>query len=267
MPTPPRTAAQVLEMQASSDVFRLDDVTFVGDHGRTTVSRLSLSAKPGSATALVGHVGGGKTTVLRLLAALVVPQSGSVRVFDTDLATLSYEELRRHRMRVGYSFESTGLVGNMSIGENIALPLRYHYLLGERADEKVKELALELEIEDYLDEPCFRVNGSVRKRALTARALALEPKLLLCDEPQVGLTRREACLVSDAIDRRRLVNGLSVVFADHDGYLDPFVVSRTFYLENGRLLTAPSMRPRTDREVAPLPERLSLSTDLIYRGS
>ena len=119
---------------------------------------------------------------------------------------------------------------------------------------------------EHLDEAPFRANGSVRKRALIARALAAEPKLLLCDEPQVGLTRREATLVSDAIDRRRS-KGLTVVFADHDAYLDPFVVTRTFYLENGRLLTAPSMRPPTDRADVPLAERMSLSTDLIYRGT
>jgi len=254
-------------MSSAQDAFRLDSVIFSSYEGRAVLDRLTLAGTPGSATALVGHVGGGKTTVLRLLAALVRPTYGSVHVFGVDLATLSYESLRAHRMQIGYAFESTGLVGNMSIGENIALMLSYHGHSPRRAAAKAHEVAEELQIEEHLDEAPFRANGSVRKRALIARALAAEPKLLLCDEPQVGLTRREATLVSDAIDRRRSSKGLTVVFADHDAYLDPFVVTRTFYLENGRLLTAPSMRPPTDRADVPLSERMSLSTALIYRGT
>jgi ABC-type lipoprotein export system ATPase subunit len=249
------------------DAFRLDDVVFSSYEGRAVLDRLTLAGTPGSATALVGHVGGGKTTVLRLLAALVRPTHGSVRALGVDLAALSYEGLRAHRMKVGYAFESTGLVGNMTIGENIALMLSYHGDDPGHAATKARELAEELQIDEHLDEAPFRANGSVRKRALIARALAQGPKLLLCDEPQVGLTRREASLVSDAIERRRASNGLTVVFADHDGYLDPFVVTRTFYLENGRLLTAPSIRPPTDRADVPLAERMSMSTALIYRGT
>jgi ABC-type transporter Mla maintaining outer membrane lipid asymmetry ATPase subunit MlaF len=254
-------------VSTTDDAFRLDDVVFTSYEGRTVLNRLTLAGASGSATALIGHVGGGKTTVLRLLAALARPRYGTVHALGVDLATLTYEGMRAHRMQVGYAFESTGLVGNMSIGENIGLMLSYHEDDPERAATKTRELAEELEIQRHLDEAPFRANGSVRKRALLARAFALEPKLLLCDEPQVGLTRREARMVSDAIERRRRSKGLTVVFADHDGYLDPFVVTRTFYLENGQLLRAPSINPPTDRADIPLTERMSLSTALIYRGT
>src|SRR5262249_34634086 len=133
--------------------------------GRTVLNRLTLAGAPGSATALVGHVGGGKTTVLRLLAALVRATYGTVRALGVDLSTLSYEGMRAHRMQVGYAFESTGLVGNMSVGENIALMLSYHQDDPKRAAAKARELAEELEIHEQLDEAPFRANGSVRKRA------------------------------------------------------------------------------------------------------
>jgi ABC-type transporter Mla maintaining outer membrane lipid asymmetry ATPase subunit MlaF len=252
------------------DAFRLDAVTFLGEKGRVVLDALSLSAKPGSATALVGHVGGGKTTVLRLLAGLVAPASGKVSVFGIDPATLSYEELRAHRMRVGYAFEWTGLLGNMTLGENIALPLSYHGDGDEteaRTANKVRELAEELEIDRHLDEYPAHANGSIKKRALSARALALEPKLLLCDEPQVGLTPRQARVVSAAIERRRRSRGLTVVIADHDGYIDPFVVTRTFYLENGRTRTAPSIHPPQERDESLRSDRVSLTPDIIYRGT
>jgi phospholipid/cholesterol/gamma-HCH transport system ATP-binding protein len=266
---PEELSSSPISLPSAADAFRLENVTFHNDQGRAVVERLSLSGKRGSATALVGHVGGGKTTVLRLLAALIAPSSGTVRALGVDLSTLSYEGVRAHRMQVGYAFESTGLVGNMTLGENIGLALSYHdegKVAASSTLEKVRDIAEELHIVRHLNDPPFRANGSVRKRALVARALIREPTLLLCDEPQVGLTPKEARLVSNAVERRRLRNNLTVVFADHDGYLDPFIVDRTFYLENGRLLIAPSMRPPTDRQAVPPAARISLSTDLIYRG-
>jgi ABC-type transporter Mla maintaining outer membrane lipid asymmetry ATPase subunit MlaF len=255
-----------------AEAFRLSDVTVraPGEVGRPVLERFSLLGLRGSATALVGHVGGGKTTALKLLAGLVAPSAGEVRVLGEEPHSLSYEGARAYRRRVGYAFESTGLIGNMTLGENIGLALAYE---DERHDtaqliaDKVKDIAEELRIERHLSEMPFRANGSVKKRALLARALVREPELLLCDEPQVGLTPKEARLVSNAIERRRLRGGLTVVFADHDGHLDPFVVLRVVYLENGRLLLSPSLRPPTDRQAVPPGARISLSTDLIYRGS
>jgi ABC-type lipoprotein export system ATPase subunit len=257
-------------MSEHGDAFRLDAVTFVGEGGKSVLDRISLSAQPGSSTALVGHVGGGKTTVLRLLAGLVKPSSGKVQVFGVDPSSLGYEGQRTHRMTVGYAFESTGLLGNMTLRDNIALPLAYHDVGndgGERTRAKVFELASELEIERHLDEHPSYANGSIKKRALGARALALEPRLLLCDEPQVGLTVRQARVVARALEKRRLERGLTILIADHDGHLDPFVVTRTFYVENGRPLEAPSLRPPRDRDDSHGLERVSLTTDLIYRGS
>jgi len=254
-------------MSSAQEAFRLNSVVFSSYEGRAVLDRLTLAGAPGSANRAGRPCRRRKDDRAAAPAALVRPTYGSVHAFGVDLATLSYESLRSHRMQIGYAFESTGLVGNMSIGENIALMLSYHGHSPRRAASKARELAEELQIDEHLDEAPFRANGSVRKRALIARALAAEPKLLLCDEPQVGLTRREATLVSDAIERRRSSRGLTVVFADHDAYLDPFVVTRTFYLENGRLLTAPSIRPPTDRADVPLAERMSMSTALIYRGT
>lgn len=246
-----------------TEAFSLEDVTVLAYDGRRIISGLTLRGARGSATALIGHVGGGKTTLLRLLAGLVTPISGSVRVGGVALGQLSYEGMRAHRMRIGYAFESTGLVGNWTLRQNIALALSYHGQDGVA----VTDLAEELRITDSLDERPFRVNASVRKRALIARALAHAPELLLCDEPQLGLTPREAQLVSDAIERRRKAGGLSVVLADHDGYLEPFVADHLFYVENGNLLTQPSMRPPPDRREDAVAERTSLTTASIYRGT
>ena len=234
-------------------VVSVDRVSFVDELGRAVLDGVSLHVQAGESIAIVGHNGGGKTTLLRLLAGLFAPTSGTIEVLGLDVAKASYREMARHRTRVGFVFELAGLWANRTIEENVALPLRYHgHALDPAAiQRKVRDLAGELGIERELAIPSFRANASVRKRALVARALALEPEVLLCDEPQVGLVRKEAELVAAAMERRRSERGLGVVIADHDGYLDPYVVDRSVFLENGRLLNRPSAAPPQDRQSDP----------------
>lgn len=229
--------------------------------GARVLDGLSFELEAGSAVALVGPVGSGKTTVLRLAARLAAPTRGTVFVFSHDVTKLGYEASRSHAQRIGFVFESTGLLGNLSVEANIALPLRYD-APSELVDARVRHIAQELGIERELGEPSFRANASVRKRALFARALVREPELLLCDEPQVGLTLREATLVRDAVERRR-AGGMSVLYADHDGELAPFLVDRLLYLESGELRATPSLRP-TRTSIVPLPDRASLPIAAIY---
>lgn len=232
----------------------MERVTVKDDLGRSVLNDMTLAIERGESVALVGHNGGGKTSALRLFAGMTAPTSGRVLVFGEDLAQLSYEAQRRHRTHTGFVFEAGGLWANRTIEENIALPLEYHAdatpgrapTLAEMR-EKVRAVAEELGIADALPLPSDRANVSVRKRALVARALVLEPELVLCDEPQVGLVAREAKRVSRAFERRRKDRGMTVVFADHDGVLDPFVVDRISYVENGRAFDRPSALPPADR--------------------
>lgn len=249
----------------------LEAVSFSSE-GRLVLDEVLIEVDRGTTTALVGPVGGGKTTLLRVIAGMVRPTSGVARVLGADLASLGYDGMRAHRLRIGFAFESTGLLGNASIGDNVALPLRYHQgaRLGHAAVlERVRAVAEELGIESHLAERSVLANASVRKRALVARALVLEPELLLCDEPQVGLTQREARRVADALERRRRERAMTMVMTDHDGWLDPYLADHTVYIDGGRLRTTPTLRPSEIDEALsdPMPERFSLSLVDIYGGS
>lgn len=236
----------------------LDRITVRDDTGRLVLDNVNISVLRGEAIALAGHNGGGKSTVLRLMAGMIKPTKGKVKVGGKDLSKLDYDALREHRTRVGFVFEAGGLWANRTVRENIALPLHYHARQVGDLDARVGTLAEELDIVEELDLPSHRVNASVRKRALVARALALDPLLLLCDEPQLGLVTVEARRVARAIERRRKERGMTVVYADHDGALDPYVATRMVYFENGHVFDRPSALPPPDRPsfVGVLPQAL-----------
>ncbi len=236
----------------------LDRVTVRDEAGRAVLDGVNLSVLRGEAVALCGHNGGGKSTALRLIAGLLRPTSGRVKVGNRDLSRLGYQATREHRTQVGFVFEAGGLWANRTVRENIALPLSYHAGRVPDLEQRVTSLAEELDIVDELPRVSHRVNASVRKRALFARALALDPALLLCDEPQLGLVLGEARRVAKAIERRRRERGMTVVYADHDGALEPYTATRMVYFENGHVFDRPSALPPPDRPsfVGVLPQAL-----------
>ncbi len=214
----------------------LREVWVSGEHGRHALAGISLQLDAGESVALVGRNGSGKTTVLRVLAGLTRPTRGSAEVFGVDPGALDDGRARRVREQIGYAFESFGLWSTRTVGENVALPLVYH-----RGGGDVVALARELGIEGALGLLPARVDASVKKRALLARALVLGPRLLLCDEPGFGLVHDEAAKVARAIERRR-AEGMTVLMTDHDGELGPYVATRRLHLDGGVLVDG--ARPR-----------------------
>ncbi len=207
-----------------------------GEH--VVISDVSFAIASNEHVALVGPAGCGKTTLLKLMAGLALPDEGEVRVDGVALSALDYEGLREHRLRTGYVFGDQGLVTNLPLFENVALPLRYHYgaALGEEAiRDRVLSVLSELEIDGAAPLMPARAHISIRRRALLARALLLEPVLLLFDEPQNGLVPAEQELVRKACEGRRAARGLTIVQADHDGHFGPFRPDRVVFLEGGRV--------------------------------
>lgn len=212
---------------------RLEDVTVVDDQGRALLDALSMVVMAGEALAVCGPSGGGKTTVLRLLGGMLEPASGVVEVGGVRRGGGGYEATRAWRQGVGLALEG-GFWSNRTVFENLALPLLYHEPDAPGLEARVAALAGELGIAGDLGLLGGAASVSVRRRALLGRALLREPALLLIDEPQLGLMPREARRVSDAIEARRRQRGLSVVYADRDGSVVPFVCERRVFLEAGR---------------------------------
>jgi ABC-type lipoprotein export system ATPase subunit len=221
-----------------SPLVLLESVNTAPERGRPGVEGASFQVEAGEALALVGPNGSGKTTLLRVMAGLVTPTAGRVTVFGRDLSTLDYEGQRAHRTRVGLVFEMGSLLANRSVRDNIALPFEYHSastLTDAEVDERVRALSEELHMEEGLERVGAAIHMSLARVALYARALILEPDLLLVDEAQSSLSPRQRARVSAALERRRRERGMAIVYADHDGALAPFVTTRRLYVVRGRV--------------------------------
>jgi phospholipid/cholesterol/gamma-HCH transport system ATP-binding protein len=209
-------AARVLaEHRGGAHAIRLDRVS--KRFGRRLVLDDVTFAVPRSrAFCLLGRSGTGKSVTLRHIIGLVTPDTGHVWVEDRNISTLGSRELSEVRKGMGFLFQGAALFDSMTVGENVAFPLRRHTRLAEpeilhRAHTKLAAVGLEREF----DKMPAELSGGMQKRAGLARALALDPAILLVDEPSAGLdplTTREIDQL--LLDRKR--SGTTLVVVTHN---------------------------------------------------
>ncbi|MBU3698304.1 ABC transporter ATP-binding protein [Dechloromonas sp.] len=187
--------------------------------GEVTVHRdLSLSIAPGQIVGLLGGSGSGKTTLLREMLGLMRPNAGSVRLFGVDLDNPDQLLQRSVRRRLGMLFQHGALFSALSVFDNIAFPLRELRCLDEDWIRRLVHLKLamvELEPGHGALMPA-ELSGGMVKRVALARALALEPELLLLDEPTAGLDPDRSQNFVDLVASLQQSLGLTVVMVTHD---------------------------------------------------
>ena len=149
---------------------------------------IDLDVLPSEITVVMGGSGCGKSTLLRHMTGLVEPDEGSITMFGKDITQLGEEELKELRKRYGILFQSGALFNSLSVGENVALPLREHTDLDERTIEIMVKIKLELVgLREHVNKMPAQLSGGMKKRAGLARAIALDPQILFYDEPSAGL--------------------------------------------------------------------------------
>jgi phospholipid/cholesterol/gamma-HCH transport system ATP-binding protein len=232
------------------DIASLTDIRFGYDDSRLILDGVTMRFPRRKVIAIMGGSGCGKTTILRLLAGLYRPKSGKVMFNGEDVATLSHKQLYTMRRSLGFLFQFGALFTDMSVFENVAFPMREHTGM---SDELIHDLVLmKLNAVGLRGAAHLRVNelsGGMSRRVALARAIALDPSLMLYDEPFTGLDPISLGVVGKLIHELNDALGTTSVLVTHDVVESLKIVDYVYFVGNGKILaqgTPDEVRATTD---------------------
>lgn len=204
---------------------------------QSVLAGLSFAVERGKTLAIMGPSGTGKSVVLRHAIGLLKPDSGLVEVDGKEVPKLPKKALSELRKRMGYLFQEGALINWLSVGENVALPLRENTRMKDSEIRELVQAKLELvHIPDVWDKMPSQISGGMKKRVGLARALITDPEIILYDEPNAGLDPEISASINELI--RELSTQLSVtsLLVEHRVACIKKVADEVLFLEGGRAL-------------------------------
>lgn len=225
---------------ALAAVIAVRDVDYDID-GRAIFKGLSLEAVRGRITAIMGPSGTGKTTLLRLLMGAIVPTRGRIEIFGQQPASLGHRELFRLRRRVGMLFQNGALLTDMDVFENVAFPLREHTDLPESVLRKLVLMKLEaVGLRGAAELMPQQLSGGMARRVALARAIVMDPELLIYDEPFVGLDPISMGVILRLIQALNETLGITSIVVSHDVHELNAIAHQCYLLSEGRVVASGS---------------------------
>jgi len=178
---------------------------------------INLQVKRGETVTVLGRSGGGKSVLLKLIMGLQTPDAGSIQVAGQEITKLGENQLNEVRKRVGFLFQQAALYDSLTVEGNVAFPLSRHTRMSEdERKERVHELLADVGMDRDLGKMPSEISGGMQKRVGLARALALDPEILLFDEPTAGLDPITAAEIGDLIVNLKRKRKRSAVVVTHD---------------------------------------------------
>lgn len=206
-----------------------------GDSRTEALRGISFDVLDGEFLGIMGPSGSGKTTLLNCIATMIRPSSGKVVLRGKDISAFHEKELADYRgKRIGYLFQEFELLDNLTVRENIVLPLTLHGISEKQAGSKIKEISRMLDITEALDKFPSQISGGQKQRAAAARALISDPDILLCDEPTGALDSKNAKSLMNKLFSMNRNQGKTIVMVTHDPNAASFC-SRILFIQDGCL--------------------------------
>lgn len=204
---------------------------------RKVLSDISLKIYENQITVILGGSGSGKTTLLKHIIGLYPVNEGIVEILGKNWNDLDQDEQKSLYLKMGVFYQNGALINSMTVGENVALPLQQHSGLSDDLIERLVRLKLSLvNIEYAMSLYPSQLSGGMLKRAALARAIAMDPLLLFCDEPGAGLDPVSLASLDTLIHNLKNQLGITVVLVTHEVPTIRQLADRIIFLEEGRVL-------------------------------
>jgi phospholipid/cholesterol/gamma-HCH transport system ATP-binding protein len=253
-------AEQILSASHTEPVISLRNLR-VSYGEREILHGINFDVVRGETLVILGGSGSGKSTLLRTLVGLEKPSAGEIWIKGRDLAKTSAAEMDEIRRKIGMSFQGGALFGSMTVGENVALPLREHTRLEDSTIEIILRLKLQqVGLEGFEYYTPAQLSGGMKKRAAVARALAMDPEILFFDEPSAGLDPIIAAGIDELILELKRAFHMTIIVVTHELASAFLIADRMLLIDKGNIValgTTEEMRSSTQPRVRQFLDRIA----------
>jgi ABC-type transporter Mla maintaining outer membrane lipid asymmetry ATPase subunit MlaF len=201
---------------------RFEGISFRYDAHEPLLNDVEIDFTMNTVNILRGDRGGGRSTLMQILAGLQMPNHGIYEINGQSVMEMSFEDFLPYRLRIGYAFDLGGLLSNKTLFDNMVLPLSYHKICSlDEANRRVSSIFERFDLMKFKDLRPAHVSGSIRRITCLVRSLILDPEVLLLDDPTVGLSKETQKIFTEFIQETMRIGSLHTLFVS--SYEESFI--------------------------------------------